>query len=161
MILSKGLNKLTLLVGGAMVLTALVAGGMIGGLGPSVPRADEITWSSPTSTATATAPATSQPTARPSATPTVKPSLTPRPTQTSAPATPTSPAPSNEPEPTAAVLAVIEYTVQNGDVLFGLAQRFNTTNAEIIALNPGINPESLVVGSVLRIPNVGATAPQP
>ncbi|MCL6522628.1 MAG: LysM peptidoglycan-binding domain-containing protein, partial [Firmicutes bacterium] len=32
------------------------------------------------------------------------------------------------------------YTVRPGDTLFLLAQRFGTTVAAILALNPGVNP---------------------
>jgi LysM repeat protein len=44
------------------------------------------------------------------------------------------------------------YTVQKGDMLFVLAQRFDTSVEAIMARNPGINPDSLVVGDLLRIP---------
>jgi hypothetical protein len=42
--------------------------------------------------------------------------------------------------------------VQPGDRLLMLAQRFATSVEAIMALNPGINPDSLVVGDLLRIP---------
>ncbi|MBX5465720.1 MAG: LysM peptidoglycan-binding domain-containing protein, partial [Clostridia bacterium] len=49
------------------------------------------------------------------------------------------------------------YTIQAGDTLFLLAQRFGTTVAAILALNPGVNPYNLQVGQVLCIP--GPTPP--
>jgi len=49
------------------------------------------------------------------------------------------------------------YTVQPGDTLFLLAQRFGTTVAAIQALNPTVDPNNLVVGSTLCIP--GAAPP--
>jgi LysM repeat protein len=48
--------------------------------------------------------------------------------------------------------------VGQGDLLYELALRFNTTVEAIVALNPQINPDSLVIGDVLRIP-VGSAVP--
>lgn len=154
---TKGLNRLTLLMGSAMLLAATAAGSIIGGLGPIVPSASDLILTS--STATATAPATERPSPTSAAlsdTPVAPP--TPRPAPTQATVTPlnTPPTSAATPEPTQPPTtdapAIIDYTVQSGDVLFGLAQRFNTTREAILALNPGINPESLIVGEVLRIP---------
>lgn len=47
---------------------------------------------------------------------------------------------------------VIEYTVQQGDTLFKLAQRYGTTVEAIRDQNPGINPANLRVGQIIRIP---------
>jgi peptidoglycan endopeptidase LytF len=49
------------------------------------------------------------------------------------------------------------YTIQRGDTLFALAQRFNTTVSAILALNPGLDPSSLQVGRIICIP--GAAPP--
>jgi LysM repeat protein len=59
------------------------------------------------------------------------------------------------PTPAAATFA---YRVGQGDLLYELALRFNTTVEAIVALNPQINPDSLVIGDVLRIP-VGSAVP--
>jgi len=45
-----------------------------------------------------------------------------------------------------------EYTVQRGDELLQLAKKFNVSAKEIMANNEIPNPDSLVVGQVLRIP---------
>jgi LysM repeat protein len=49
---------------------------------------------------------------------------------------------------------MLAYSVRKGDLLFDVAQRFNTSVEAITALNPQINPDSLVIGDVLRIPLV-------
>jgi LysM repeat protein len=55
----------------------------------------------------------------------------------------------------------ITYTVQPGDTLGGIAQRYNTTIQQIIALNPFItDPNVIQVGWVLQIP-AGGTPPPP
>ena len=54
------------------------------------------------------------------------------------------------PVPPAAEL--LAYSVRKGDLLFDLALRFDTSIETIVALNPQINPDSLVIGDVLRIP---------
>ena len=50
------------------------------------------------------------------------------------------------------------YTIQVGDTLFELAQRFGTTVAAIIAANPGIDPTRLVPGQQICIPVPGPPA---
>ena len=47
---------------------------------------------------------------------------------------------------------LLAYRVRKGDMLFDLALRFDTSVESILALNPQINPDSLVIGDVLRIP---------
>jgi LysM repeat protein len=74
------------------------------------------------------------------------------------PAAEPSPEPAAEPSPEP---AVIEYTVQPGDVLASIAQEFGTTIAAIIELNPEINPDSLQVGDVLLIPVTDAPSENP
>ena len=44
------------------------------------------------------------------------------------------------------------YTVRTGDTLDMIAQRFGTTEAEIVALNHLSNPNLILVGQVLRVP---------
>ncbi|MEW5761825.1 MAG: SPOCS domain-containing protein [Bacillota bacterium] len=47
---------------------------------------------------------------------------------------------------------VIEYTIQPGDTLWRLAQRYGTTVNAILNLNPGIDPNNLQVGMTVKIP---------
>jgi len=44
------------------------------------------------------------------------------------------------------------YTVQTGDTLSAIAANFGTTVAEIVALNPSLDPDHLSIGTVLKIP---------
>ncbi|MDD4694356.1 MAG: LysM peptidoglycan-binding domain-containing protein, partial [Firmicutes bacterium] len=47
------------------------------------------------------------------------------------------------------------YTIQAGDTLYSLAQRYNTTVDAIIRANPGIDPNNLRIGQVICIPGTG------
>jgi LysM repeat protein len=44
------------------------------------------------------------------------------------------------------------YTIIPGDSYFGLAKRFNLTVDELIAANPGTNPQNLQIGQQICIP---------
>ena len=48
--------------------------------------------------------------------------------------------------------STLAYEVQNGDTLYKIASKFNTTVSAIVTSNPGINIESLRVGQVVCIP---------
>lgn len=76
------------------------------------------------------------PTNTPTITPTSAPSETPTPTITPTPSGP------------------FEYTVQQGDILSAIATRFGTDIPTILALNPSIDPTSLIiyVGQKILIP---------
>lgn len=50
------------------------------------------------------------------------------------------------------------YTIVRGDTLSGLAQRFDTTVAELVALNGIANPNLIYAGETIRVPNRGATS---
>lgn len=67
------------------------------------------------------------------------------PTSTPVPANPT-------PAPTASQPTSISYTVEWGDTLYGLAARYNTTVAAIVAASNLINENLIGVGQVLTIP---------
>lgn len=107
-------------------------------LKPTIARTSPPTTSSPTDTTapTAASAATSLPTAAPTA------ALETAPTAAQAP-TPTSPA---------ADPGYIEYTIQKGDLLNSIAKEHNVTAKDILAINQIANPDSLVVGEVIRIP---------
>jgi murein DD-endopeptidase MepM/ murein hydrolase activator NlpD len=45
-----------------------------------------------------------------------------------------------------------QYTVQAGDTMFDIAQRFGLSLAVLQAANPGLNPDALAVGQALVIP---------
>jgi len=44
------------------------------------------------------------------------------------------------------------YTIRAGDTFFSLAQRFNVTVNELIAANPGVDPDRLQIGQQICIP---------
>lgn len=47
---------------------------------------------------------------------------------------------------------VIHYTVKPGDTLFAIAQKYNTSVNQILKINPGLNPDNLQVGQVIKVP---------
>jgi len=48
---------------------------------------------------------------------------------------------------------VIDYTIKSGeDTFYNLAKRYSTTVSKIQAANPGVNPNNLQVGQVIKIP---------
>ena len=54
----------------------------------------------------------------------------------------------------------IRYTIQEGDTLFAIAQKYGVDPRDILEANPSIvDPEHLMAGSVIFIP--GGTAPEP
>ena len=44
------------------------------------------------------------------------------------------------------------YTIRAGDTFFSLARRFNTTVEALMAANPGVDPEGLLIGQRICIP---------
>jgi LysM repeat protein len=55
---------------------------------------------------------------------------------------------------------VFQYTIQPEDTLWELAEEFDTTIEDIIAVNPGIDPDNLFIGQVINISGDAVTAQQ-
>ncbi len=119
----------------------------------------QVRTSTPTTAATAAATQTPKATSKPTQTPKATTAATTRPTTTAptnavtaAPAATTAAtaATSTTAQPTAT--AYIEYTIQRGDTLKAIAQRYNVTLQQILAINDIPNPDSLTVGKVIKIP---------
>ena len=53
------------------------------------------------------------------------------------------------------------YTVQRGEWIYSIARKFGITPQALVAANPGINPNLLYPGQVLRIPGGGGGTPVP
>lgn len=53
------------------------------------------------------------------------------------------------------------YQIVAGDTYFNLARRFNTTVEALIAANPGVNPDRLMIGQVICIPVAPGPGPCP
>jgi LysM repeat protein len=54
--------------------------------------------------------------------------------------------------PTATAPAAQRYTIQSGDTLLAIAERYDTTVDAIRAANPGLNENALQVGAEITIP---------
>ena len=75
--------------------------------------------------------------------------------------TPT-PTPEPTPTPTPAPATVIAHRIEADDTLWGLALRYGTSVAAIMALNPGLDPAGLQIGDVVRVPaSASAATPTP
>lgn len=100
----------------------------------------------PTPSPSPSATARSTLTARPTPTATASPTASPTPTPVSATPVPTAaPTPAPPPPPRT-------YTVQQGDTLAAIAQRFGTTTQALQQANGIEDPNQIVIGQVLVIP---------
>lgn len=71
------------------------------------------------------------------------------------------PAPGSAPAtPSGSVSEPTTYTVQRGEWLAQIARKFGITAPQLLAANPGINPNVLYPGQVLRIPAKAAPVPE-
>ena len=123
---------------GASAVFALVLAGCFGGGGDD---------SSETTVATTTAGPTVQTLAPP---PTV-PAQPPTPTAAPAPA-PTTAAPAPAPTTAAPASGGLTYTVQSGDTLASIADRFNVSVDDIVSANNITNPDIISIGQQFVIP---------
>jgi LysM repeat protein len=100
-------------------------------------------------------PFSAAPTATSTTTPTLPPTATPLPPTYTPTITPTS-SPTETATPTATLTpsGPFEYTVQQGDNLSSIATRFGTDLPTLLALNPSIDPKTLIiyVGQKILIP---------
>ncbi|NLM96159.1 MAG: LysM peptidoglycan-binding domain-containing protein [Halanaerobiaceae bacterium] len=48
----------------------------------------------------------------------------------------------------------IPYTIKPGDTLYRIAREYNTTVDAILNINPGINPQNLIIGSMICVPTL-------
>lgn len=51
------------------------------------------------------------------------------------------------------------YTIKSGDTLYQLANKYDTTVAAIMAMNPGLDPNNLKIGQVICIPRSAPPTP--
>jgi len=51
-------------------------------------------------------------------------------------------------------MGTFAYTIRAGDTLFNIAQRFGTTVQRLLAINPGIDPLNLRIGSTICVPGI-------
>jgi len=130
-------TPMAVMIGAAILLIAGAAALIFWLLGDNSPlkaaTPTPTVTTAPTSTATATPlPATNTPTI----TPTTLPTDTPTPTVTETPSGP------------------FEYTIQEGDTLGDIATRFGTDIPTLLALNPSIDPVTLIifVGQKILVP---------
>jgi LysM repeat protein len=142
-------RPLSLLAAGAGILavgigTAVVAGAI---KTPALVAVDATPSSSPSAASTPRPTSTLRPTpsATPSPTPAVTPGVTPiqTPEPTPVPTAAPTPAPPSAPR---------TYTVQQGDTLAAIAQRFGTTTEALQQANGIDDPNQIVIGQVLVIP---------
>ncbi|WP_418791552.1 LysM peptidoglycan-binding domain-containing protein [Phosphitispora sp. TUW77] len=55
----------------------------------------------------------------------------------------------------------VSYVIKSGDTLYSLAIRYGTTVSAIVAVNPGIDPNNLMIGQVICIPQQAGPPPCP
>jgi LysM repeat protein len=63
------------------------------------------------------------------------------------------------PAPTTCPAGMTAYTIKAGDTFYAIAQRYGITVAALMNANPGVDPNSLLVGQVICIPTAPGTCP--
>ncbi len=58
----------------------------------------------------------------------------------------------NNYKPTTCPMGTMPYIIKSGDTFYSIAIRYNTTVAALIAANPGVNPNALMIGLTICIP---------
>ena len=106
----------------------------------------------PTGTHTSTSAPTARPTATdvPESTATPEPTSTPEPTETPTAASTWTPSPSPTPNPSPTAAADV-YVIQEGDTLLGIAGQYDLALDELLAANPGLDPQRLRIGQEIRL----------
>ena len=54
---------------------------------------------------------------------------------------------------------MFQYTIQPGDTLYSIADKFGVPANAILAANPGLYPYNLIVGQIINIPTDNYTYP--
>lgn len=52
------------------------------------------------------------------------------------------------------------YMIQQGDNLWDIARRYGVSVEQLLALNPGINPQNLALGQVIYVPSPMGKGPR-
>jgi LysM repeat protein len=136
-------QRAPLIFGISALLLILGAGAIIFWL--AGPENNPVALFAPTETPTATATNTSTPTATATSTPTETPTSIPTDTPTVTP-TPTASGP-------------FIYTVSEGDTLSIISARFDVDLLTVLALNPGLNPNTIFIGQQILIPSPDTQLP--
>lgn len=54
--------------------------------------------------------------------------------------------------PAACSYGTVAYVIKKGDTLYSISRRYNANLDKIIEINPGIDPDNLMIGEVICIP---------
>ncbi|GIL64331.1 hypothetical protein Vafri_18302 [Volvox africanus] len=67
--------------------------------------------------------------------------------------------PSPSPSPSSSAVGTCAYSIKGGDTLWVISQVYGTTLENLQAINPGINPNYLQIGQIIKIPCSPGTNP--
>ncbi len=54
--------------------------------------------------------------------------------------------------PASCSYGTLAYIIKKGDTLYSISRKYNSNIDKIIATNPGINPDNLMIGDIICIP---------